>query len=408
MGSAFSITISLLAFLTIIFTPIPAVLITALIISIRHPSHYKILPVLLTILFIVLNLAKEPSGDYIWYSQHYIWLANGSLSEYFNSNLYGVSAKVTEPVYYIYTKILSLLSSGNLIIYVIATTTIIYALYSIAIVRLSYKFDLDEQSRATYLIAGLTLCITFTLTNHLIRQYIASAIFILFAYYAYENKWRKTLLAALAATLTHNTIIIPIALIMVATIISRQTSRKSNFFIAPLSILASGFIGNWLIKLLSSEHDILSLNDGSISIITLFFDVFCFIGLLVSYQLLRTTDSISTNQKSTLESIILFYFLYIAFLIGIFESPLLLLRYYFYIEPVRVLAFLSIAKSISCAPRSIIRPLALMVILALGLAHTGMRIETSPFNYGMKLHDYISEDMYNLLSKYKIRANNTI
>lgn len=407
MGNAISITLSLLAFLAIIFTPVLTGLMSALIISIRHPRYYRILPILLIALFIALNLAKEPSGDYVWYSQHYVWLANGSLLEYFNSTLYGVSAKITEPVYYIYTKILSLLSSGNIILFVITTTAIIYALYSIAIVRLSYEFGLDEQSRATFLVAGLTLCITFTLTNHLIRQYIASAIFILFISCAHERKWGRTLFAALAASLTHNTIIIPIVLIIAAIFISRQPSRKATFFYVTLIIPMPALFGNWLVKIISSEHDILSLTDGSISIITLFFDAACFVGLIVSYQLLRSADTISKNHKDVLKSVVFFYLLYISLLVGISDSPLLLLRYYFYIEPIRVLAFLSIVKSISCAPRTIIRPLALTAILTLGLAHTGMRMETSPFNYGMKFQNYMSEDIYSLLSKYKILANNT-
>lgn len=405
MGRAHLIALSLSTLLTVLFAPVLAGLLAALTVSISRPKYYKLLPIVLLLFFITLNLAREPSGDYIWYSKHYTWLVHGSLLDYFGVPLYGVSAKITEPIYHVYAKILSVLSSGDMIIYVIITTYIIYAIYSIAIKNLCTAFDLDKQSRTTLLVAGLTLCITFTLSNHLIRQYIASVAFILSITYAHHCDWRKSLLISLMAVLTHNTIIVPVTLMMISLIISRHPPKKTALLIT-LSLPASAFFGAWLVKTLSLEHDILSKSDGDISGITIFFDAVCFTGLLISYQKLCAFNAISTHQKTTLKAAILFYLLYAAFLIGISDSPLLWLRYYFYIEPVRALAFLAIIKLISCTTRHKGRSLALTAILVLGLIHTGMRMEKSPFDYGMQFHTYILEDMYDLVSRYEVRADN--
>ena len=337
------------------------------------------LPVFLIIAaFCILNLQKEVEGDYIWYSSHYLSMAKGKLLILFTEPLEGVQAKYREPLYHLFSYLLAKLSNGNISLHIIATTVFIYGFYALAINNIAKSVGLGAHLSLLVVVWGLLSCVTFTQTNNLIRQYMASGVCLFFIASIMNRtlSWRQ-IVFALISILLHNSMLIPVFISIIIHFILYNSCRFKIIILLFFAFLILTLGGLALYILSMFHHGIYTKNDGSISGFLIFYDVIllgvsCF---FVSY-FWHLRGSHVYDSLRFLYFVFLFYCL---FLVSIIESPLLFLRFYFFIDFLRVIPFVIAVRF--CLTYSLGSFCSSFVVL-LGALFLILRLYVSPFNFG--------------------------
>lgn len=151
----------------------------------NNKKLYKVLAIFLAILLGLINTTKVPENDIIWHTQYFLKSGDFSLLGY----LVFVGK---DPFFYFFNYIFYYLSNGNVRLWMLTFSFISYILFFISLIKFSKKVNFSNSQLLLALALAAFFPQLFSLSAHLIRQFVASAIFIYFAIdkiFYENNKW---------------------------------------------------------------------------------------------------------------------------------------------------------------------------------------------------------------------------
>ncbi|TOI26967.1 hypothetical protein CGI63_23415, partial [Vibrio parahaemolyticus] len=156
--------------------------------------------ILIGAFFSLINLIKIPESDMMIYIEALNEIVKSSFYDVFNFSF--VSLRSSEFVFNIYLYILSNIDLTGFL-FSFLSVFIIYFNLGLTVFNLSYKKDIDFL----VIVFSLFLCfVTFSLSGHLVRQYLAVSFILLGVSYIAVNKNRAYILS-LASMFIHNSLI---------------------------------------------------------------------------------------------------------------------------------------------------------------------------------------------------------
>lgn len=336
----------------------------------------------LFVLFFVLNSNKEIYGDWLWYVSHYIYLKDLSLIDYLGEEIYGVTARSTEPVYHFVSSVTSKISGANISALSFIVTALIYFNVSYAAGCLNKHFCVSADKVFLVVCSVVLLGVTFTLTTHLVRQEIAIA----FAFVVAVNLLTGSLISAVLLSLvsvgTHSSVIVILTVVWVVWWSLKFSFAKRTLLLIAFSV-ALLFVGSFLVEG-GAGHSFDGKDDGSIGLITYAFDLLIFVGVLfIGY--------IFGYARYLIQFYLLVILLYSIFVSSLVGQPLAFLRFYFYFELCRLIGVSIISYSLAKKYNGY---LGLLSLIVLGCLYLSFRIHRAPFDYGGDLLFYFSRNIF--------------
>lgn len=363
---------------------------TALILwSIMDPRRsawvYAAFVALIVALFAAMNMNKVPTGDWVWYIEHYRRLQYMPFLSYLGARIGWITIKWNEPFYYLICKIVSVYSGANIPTLAFVITLIDFGTVGWAIYRIGSDIFREEGRRTEplMLVAALLLSVSFTLVAQLVRQEMAACICILGYSFLRRRQYVPAAIIVLLAVLSHQSVLVLALILSTPALIDqflsrRRLLRRAAIFLAVATVAVIGFA--------VAHSDIAAIgqkNDGYVSLIIVVFDLLVFCGLIA----VMIKDG---YKSSTLRHAILSYLLFYAAIISMASVPLAALRLYFYIDLVRAISVLYLcARLMRPFPRKLDSVIFGITMLAAGLAYVHFRIERSPFEFNGTMISYV-------------------
>lgn len=165
-------------------------------------NHLSILVFFLSFYLGLLNSTKEPISDLKNYISIFILHKDLSFLDIFSNNLFNF-----EPLFLIFTYVLSQISLSHESVFIFTTTFVGYYFIGISIIIICEKENLKPKDASILIIIFFLLPPLFNISAHLIRQFIASSIILLFIALFLKTKKRNWSIF-IAALTTHSSTLI--------------------------------------------------------------------------------------------------------------------------------------------------------------------------------------------------------
>jgi hypothetical protein len=338
--------------------------------SVRWAGHVGVLIVIAV--FSWMNIEKVPINDWAWYTQHYRWLNSISLYSYFSFGVPGLfQPKWTEPVYHLLAFTLTRLSNGNVAVLAFCVTALVYGCVAAGI-RVLLRGAATKASDALILaIVPLLVGVTFTLTAQLVRQELAAAF--MFLGFALAWQGRRSGLALLAlAVLTHNSVVIPVGIVLGAWLVVFRLKLNPVLAVLVLTGLGALLGGVFLISPHGLGYAYAHKDDGQVSGF-----VFGLDAVLLSFIFVFRKQLGEHARLAVL--LVAITLMYLPFLALINHLPIPFLRMYFYMDTLRVVTVALTALIAIRLPWGLL----FYVPFVLGaIIYVELRILMSPFYFG--------------------------
>jgi hypothetical protein len=354
-----------------------------LVISTLRPYRVFILIGLCLVIFhfIVMNLNKTIENDLFWYSQQYIDNFNAPINEVFNDVRFGVIARVSEPVYHLFSYVISNVTGADFDVFVVLVTAVIYFFPLKAIYDFSNRADLKDYEMVSLLIFMLFFGIIFTQSLHLIRQYFACVFLLVGMMGLVRGDGRWAFVMFTVSCLTHTSMVI-VVIIFYGCLYLNKSRLESDKVIVAAAILGGGISASYIaLFLITGNGSRLLIEDGSVGMIVKMVDILI---LVISWVLF-------SRHRNKLERFLPLYAMYVSyciFLIVAHYSIFLSLRYYFVLDFIRWIGFFIIIRSISFEKEKY--AMMNVSLLILGFIYFWMRVLSSPFDYKYTVYEYLS------------------
>ncbi|MEK8045032.1 EpsG family protein [Ideonella margarita] len=284
----------------------------------------------LVLLLAVINSTKWPDSDLAEYYQYLAYCRPLDWWVLVSDPDSHLSVRVTEPVFRSFVWLLAQLSPAPRISFGLMCSMLIYGMalaLSAQVVNVLNDSD-DNPSDPAPVVAvcvALLLGVTFSLTAHLVRQYLAGGVFMLAMWHFVLHRRPLVLLWAVVAVLVHNSAVLLWLPLMLAW--ARPLAPRLFWAMLLLAVILTnaGLVG-WLNELTAAAT--LIKDDGQIGLALPLLDLAVLSG---GWWLLRSSSS---GQRLQL----LWYFCiaFAALLLCIREVPLMFFRTYFFLEFLRV------------------------------------------------------------------------
>lgn len=267
-------------FVLSLISPFSGVLLAFICILRFHKNKQIVLVSLFYLSFFLglLNSIKLPESDLI----NYINIFHKSSGINFISFAFFTGR---EPLFYIFTKVVNYLSFDNESIYIISFTILSYYILFYALWRAHNHYNLKGNNFFLAVLCAFLFPNLFSLSSHLVRQFIASSFILLFL----VNKFcynKKSLVYLIVASLFHSTSLI-FAICYLPFFKNKLSPKRSLYFL-------------FIIPFLVLQKKILSI------LATLFSK-----SSLLSYLISRATQDNSTNPEPLSSSVLFLTFLVI-------------------------------------------------------------------------------------------------
>lgn len=329
------------------------------------------------------NSMKWPESDLREYYQYFEHARESSLLSLLAEEDSFLSIRVTEPLFRGYMWLLAHLTPAPRIAFSLLSSMAIYGMALALCARMTngiaapnggsvsrHFVTAASVASATALLAG----ITFSLTGHLVRQYLAGGVFALGVFgYAFTGRWRWLLLPAVAGAI-HNSVLILGAPLLLVLCLGRRPGILAAALLAWLVLAFAGQVTfvNELAEAISFLKE-----DGEIGIALPALDA----SVLVSTWLLwRKSPPTARPSVQTMRLLLWFGLALAVLLFSIRDVPLLFFRSYFYVEFLRtpMLAFI-VGELLRRTGRS--KPAAAAVAFALAAALCWVRVLATDWSY---------------------------
>jgi len=349
----------------------------------------------LAFLLAIFNVSKAPESDLLNYIDFFYYVEKQDFLSLFNSAY--LSIRPTEFVFTIYVWFLTVCFDSALY-FTLMSTALIYGLvfYGVYVLinhhtLLNHVSQHKVRERLLIIISFFFIAfafITFSLSGHLIRQYLALAVFFLGLCYQSTSRPKVGSLFFLMAIFVHNSVIVLVALYYSALVTSKLIKRLRGS--SQVALVLSFILLIELLLILSLKSYAESqfpiaflLNDGSIPLSLVIIDVVLFCSFLAVLY-------VGKNRMLYLSSLIIFILMYTVFLAATYDIALISLRYYFLMDFLRCFLFVFIVFLI----RPYIIKKVVMIfsvgLVVLPLLIFGARYEKSPWVYYHSASDLIS------------------
>jgi hypothetical protein len=287
----------------------------------------------------LVNSMKWPDSDLGWYYTYVDYVNSTPLGEVLLTEDVFLSIRQQEMLFKLVVWLLGAISGGNRAFFTLATTILIYGSAMATCRMLLRTMAADQQRNANarsaatltplVISAALLIGITFSLTAHLTRQYLAGSLFVLglFLWVTSTRKW-GLLLAALAVTIHISAalLLLPLAL---ALVYRRSATLYSLCFLAMVAALASGVLDQLFD--LTSQASLLR-QDGEQGGALLLIDTLILAGAAWLYYLMPVQ---SPAARKAFETLLAFAAAFATLLLLVHGAPFLFFRTYMYIEFLR-------------------------------------------------------------------------
>ncbi|WER47331.1 EpsG family protein [Cupriavidus sp. WKF15] len=333
---------------------------------------------LVFILLLAINLCKSPDGDLQWYLLVHRKFASQSFSDVISSGDW--SLRWSEFVYYFSSFVVSRVFDGSYVSLIVLIHSLIYGVYIAALVFMSRAFGLKGGETLLCIIFGMVFAITFTQTTQLVRQYICGSLILLAAVLLLNGRWVVFLVLSIAAVFVHNSAVILLALVLASYSASKAKSWRAGSLV--FMFIAGAYVFGYLLSSpqwsFISEVSLVEKNDGEISVAIKLMDgalLFIFLAL----GRVRDESGRFVLRSRAYRYWRFMYLSYFVFLIAVSGSPLLSLRFYFYIEWFRILPILYLIIAIRKIRMFGVFALSLIVVAVIGWA---LRVTYGAWDYG--------------------------
>ena len=337
---------------------------------------YKINILIFSLIFLIsiFSIFKVPVSDLKGYLYYFNTLEGISFDELL-TNTY-LSIKDHEYIFKFYTWAVKNIFYQNWI-YVFLSVFIIYH----SIIKLSLKYMLsifNQPISRSHIFIILSWCIlvaiTFSTATHLVRQYLAIALFS-YALVALINKsYLLFLFLIVFSIMTHYSMLI-IQLIFAVSLILKPLFIKSKVFVF-LMIVSTSFVFSIVLESVDIIKTFLegvnySINDNDeLSPLLMIMDLAIFSLFFYLYR--------ESKSKNVL-MLLLFVVLYVGFLITIHNYNYIFLRFYLIFDVIRAILGALIILKINFTPRRVFVPASVLLFAAYFL----LRFYMSPWHYGV-------------------------
>jgi hypothetical protein len=335
------------------------------------------LSIVLTFFLLLTNFTKKIEGDWVSYYNFYKEITDIGLIEFLVQG--GSSIRITEPIYYLISLFVSKLSNGNVYLLITVITSIIYITYIYTIEKLLTSYSINRWLAVVCVSFAVLAGITFTLTLHLVRQYIAGTILFLYFVFLIEGKYRKAVIMFIVGSLLHNSFVVPASLLICCIYLFNSRWFNVHYLITTVMLIITGYLIGYIFENIvgSTAFKISALiDDGSLSIQVIALDLILYLASISGVVYFKNKNGFNAKcSKIT----VFFLSLFGGLLIGFNELPLFLLRFYFYIEWFRIIGIITIIWFI--AYRYKIPSLALLIV-PFSFLILELRLINSPLAFG--------------------------
>ncbi|MGW8812462.1 EpsG family protein [Gordonia terrae] len=381
---AFAVVLAVVGAALVAVAPIPVVtvcIIGILVLGRVEPALSGLVIVLLMAsIFAWLNVGKEITGDWVWYSSHYTYLEQTPLLEYLGVRVGNITPDLTEPLYYSAARAISVLTGASIPALAVCVTAALYLSVGIAVVWFARTLTSSSVIIAVCTFSGMALGVTFTLSSQLVRQEIAAGFLCIAIVAAGRRVWILSCIFMVAAGLTHNSALVPASAIVVALLLMRlQRHAFVSCVVGTVAFASMGYV--FLNRFGFSEY--VGGDDGAISPLIFVFDF----SLVVAFYLVAA--KMGDLRASSVVRLIAFLIpLFYAFVFSVYSQPIPFLRLYFFIEILRTLI---ICYCVVMAMRHFGKFVVGAVVCVISFMYVDFRIARSPFEYG---RDFLSSILY--------------
>jgi hypothetical protein len=327
----------------------------------------------MTTLFATINIGRDISGDWIWYTQHYAVLEYTSIGEYLGTTYNGIASEPSEPIYYLIASAVSRLTGACVAALAASVTILIYVPLGVAAIVFVRLYTRNPMVVAVSVVASMSIGLTFTLSTQLVRQEIATSWLVLALALIAKGRPLPAALIMTLAALTHNSSMVASLAILVAYFASKL--GRLPWWLVPAIGLAFAVLGTVFVMIGTESF---AKDDGSVSALVLAFDV-CAAAVVLALAL--------TSPNSPTRVIALFYPAMFGFLAAVASEPLLSLRIYFFLEIGRALAIALFALWV--LKRQKFRRIVAISVIAASLWYVHLRMSVSPFAYSRELTEVL-------------------
>jgi hypothetical protein len=305
--------------------------------------YLKFACVLAAVFLGLVNATKVPESDLGWYLRAFHMAGESDLLNYHvEQAIYGATHESSkEPLYSVFVWVMNRLLGGNEILFKFVVTVINYLLLNFAVYKICKRFKLSAMTVLTGICMMSFLPYIFTMSLHLVRQFLAGSI-VMYAmvYHLFEARpktWVTVLLFA-CAFLIHSTAALFIPLVWLKAF-GRSIKNSwpvwviaslALFFLQPISqflynVFAS--IAPTLAYLFSRASVVTTQNDGDITPVKILF----MLGMIAASLWLGYRSAFHPKKGVR-------QFAHINIIVALFvllnlDQPLIALRFLFYLWP---------------------------------------------------------------------------
>lgn len=364
--------------LTIFFFPILPLLFILFLISVFTNFRNSSVTVFIILIFTLLNFTRSIDSDWENYLIYYKDLKNANIF-YFFEEQFLTSVRITEPLFYVFSWVLSSLFNSNIFIFILCIVLLIYCTYYLSFKILMNLVTNNSLEKLITIIIAFTVCLNFTESIHLVRQYISGSLLFYSFVLLISNRILRFYFICIIGFLFHNSLIVPLAILFITYIIikylkiwEKSANRINSIFFIPVIVgLLFGLLSKNYLFLFSIEAD---KNENTVYI-SMILEIFCFITCVI-YFLNNFRKALIINNILILY--IMFFISYVTFLIIIRENSLLFQRFYLYLEWFRIVFIFPV---IYFSPKIFKSHFVFIFIIFLSILFLLLRIYRSPWQY---------------------------
>lgn len=317
--------------------------------------------------FAILNAQKSPESDLLIYIEALNYISEFSFWNVFDFNY--ISIRSTEFVFNYYIWVISLIDRSGFA-FTFFSVFLIYLFITVSLLKC-----LNEDGFDNYIIVILVLflSITFSLSGHLIRQYMAVSFFFLGTVLLYRNKG-VGIFCFLVSPFIHNAML-PLVLLypIFYYLMYRRNAQLVSVFFLTIAVVFNQFI-----NVLEPYMELgFSLNDGEIPYFLIMLD---FMTAFVFFVLIKKKYVCNEQSRYVIPGFVILS----CILIASNSVKLIFLRYYFMMDVFRAYFILSCIYVFYSKVNFnyFIRLLMILIFSVFSFLMFAYRMSSSPWDYG--------------------------
>jgi len=340
-------------------------------------------------LFAVINILKLHESDLHAYIKYFYLLKELNFAQ--ASDFVFLNIRYTEVFFRMYVWLLSQVFT-TAVVFVVLSTVIIYFSNVFFALNYSRKVTNSEKSEGwLFLFLAMVWCcfvgITFSLTGHVIRQYLGVSVFVFGFLFLLQGRMYAGWVILLLSGLVHNAMFLLVPILIASLLMSKYLKS----LIVTISILLIAYLLSGFVNLISDlAPGMLNRGEAENSGMMIVLDVVLVILFRIAYR--------KDMKKKEIIQFNAFVVLYSSFLILFHGEALIFLRYYFIFDIIRsIIGVLLLRKLNKDGIALISSPL---VFFSIGFFM--YRYSNSPWDYGFNGASIIMANLEQILSRVDV------